>query len=172
VYSARATGTTVSLVFVDTLTGPEIALLDGEVTTLQSGFDPLPLLKADRIKKVITKTAELLAQGAVFDADDGNGDQTYAIMGEARFQICTVYGLYAINHAGANTFFPTTIPNIDGTLDIAYVDALAIEPLVDQVMATHLFFGDAGKALCVSINAAVSVAAVNAIADSRTWPMP
>lgn len=161
-FAGRFNGTAVLLAFTDALTAPEIALLDTTVANTAAAFDPLPLAKTAKVHLVRQHTEELIALGALF------GGVTYMNTAEGRFDVLGIFTLGSI--AATPGFFPKTVSSINGTVQTGFLDAAAFQPFFTAMLETYTHWKESGQALGATIDAAATVAAVDAVVDNRTWP--
>lgn len=148
--------------FVDTLTAPEIVLLDAAVADDKSAFNALPEAKAAKIAAIQENTSALIAQGAQ------SGGLVYMATVESRFD---VFAIYTIGVIGATPgFFPKKVTTVDGLVETEFANAAAYALFFGDMMDTYTHWKETGQVLRQSVNDAMTVAAVDAVVDSRTWP--
>ncbi|MHA2067514.1 MAG: DUF4376 domain-containing protein [Candidatus Thorarchaeota archaeon] len=143
--------------FVDTLITTEITALSNTVTTHKAGFDALKCAKHNRIKEIDKHTDELISAGFIHQG------YTFSLSMESQAKLIGTHQIkddpmlaYPLRWGDMND--ENFIDILDSTeLHVFYLTAVG-------AVRTYL---DSGTALKDQVNAATTVAAVNAIVDNR-----
>jgi hypothetical protein len=173
-FVTRAGGPDITVEATPDLTAPQVTTLDALVASMIAAFDPLPETKAIKVQQIRDNTEAFIAQGAVWDT------RVYMSTEQGRFDILGIFAVAVkVTDAGVWTesaaapgFFPVGVTTTDGTYREEFVDAPEFQPFFLTMMGTYKYWKDTGRALRDQVNAATTVAEVDAIVDNRTWPMP
>ncbi len=153
--------TAVDIVLENAVDEPTLA---GVVAATKAAFDPVPVVRARKIQEIRDNTAALIAQGAVYSA------LTYTITDPERTDILSMYTVGVVAAVGG--FFPMKVTTTDGLVETSFADAAAFQLFFTQMMDTYVYWKETGQVLRQTAIDATTVAQIDAIDDTRTWPMP
>jgi hypothetical protein len=158
-FVVRATGTAVEAVFDDELSAGEITTLDASVEAARVAPNALALLKEKRKEEIDTRTNELITAGFQ------HAGKTFSLSQNAQIKWMGGYSLRAFFTAAAA--YPLTVNTKDDmdTHDVADEAEMAVIWQTVGVSVLTILGGD--TFLKGLVNAATTIAEVDAVVDSR-----
>jgi len=157
-FVARANGLNIVLDFNDALTGPETTTLDGTVSSHQAAGQALERAKSLKITSIDLRTRELIDEGFEFPPTSGD---LYSLSTKGQL---TLLGLDA---ARADLTYPVEYNKKDDKGKGIIPDNVTAHNFFLSAVATARAHLDSGTALKDQVRAASTVAAVDAVVDSR-----
>ena len=152
-------GTSVALVFQDTLTAGEVATLDTVVSDHVALFDLLPEYKLEKQHVIDARTTELLFQGFTY------GGKVLSLSISAQSYWTNLY--QARNIMAAAGLFPLTINTLNDLDTYVVVSVADAEGLYQTALGTMTSRLASGTALKSQVRAAATKAEVDAVVDNR-----
>lgn len=144
--------------------------LDTVVADAKEAFVSLPAVRAAKIAAIRAHTDGLIAQGAQFDG------LTYMSTDQGRFDVLGIYAVGIQWNAEVPTatpgFWPKTVSTTDGEVETEFAGPTEFLPFFQAMLGTYDHWKSTSQVLRARVNAATTVAEVEAVNDDRTWPMP
>ena len=119
--------------------------------------------RCERSKAIDARTVELIAAGFAFDDGLGGGVRVFSLSLAAQSKITNAY---VLRNEGGFTY-PVTWNSIDDSAVVTLADAAAVAAFHGTAAVTARTHEESGTVLKGQIRAATTVAAVDAVVDTR-----